>query len=1069
MWYQFPPTFAAMGAAAATAEPIVEPVPVLPAEPLATEAALVPPDPQAAHLAFGHWFDPWSGPGGSVDVAPSSATVASTQGATENTLTVNDDGVTGTRETTATAGEANTKDSATVMATDDSVVVSGSQRSTTGETSEENSGTITASDSGVVVSGTTSNKTGADSTTSTGSVTANTNSVGASTSTTTVDGDNKTTTGGNVAIDRDGALTVGTNYDNNGNGTSGDVTVNADGTVKNATGTITGSSGDTSGRATLTVNDDGTVKVGGSGTVGGTTVGGSVSSGNGTTTIAANANLKAGGVSAGFSYTNTNSGPTSQLVVDDHGSPISNMVGGPSYTKATRSDRTTLGGNLGFKGMGVSANVTNGSTMEVFSELPANWETMTPEARAQYQADQGTADTTELGTISGLADVDLTQMGDGDGVHYASYNGWNASAGVTYGAVSVTGGGGKSSVNDVTVMNRDGMFEVSMVRQDGLNEEAGLAIAGVGIDTASQTTDQHEFKFQVDPKNPEAMAAMQTFMQTGLLPGADKMTSEADQEASANFTEARSQVDALNSDIAAIQVQMAQPGYDPNDPANAAAQQALAESYRELDTAQHNLQINRDFLNDNWQAQYGGTVGEGPMAGVTVMATTDTHAETLTTGVQTPVGDFELGREERTWVNQQYLDAEGNPEQRFMFDDEVYLFGQLQQEQSVQTDTDPDAPVLQMYSDNEAVVSENATIIGNIENSDIPSYVVDGFEENGKNFDDLWNDPIYENLSGRTTVSLDSQQLAAMTTSMNDMSNPESAALWGDLSTRTSQFMAGGDWTKKTGDEDLDQRYLEGQQGERQAWLDEIADRDPTDPLQQALASYGGETPEAALQLASAQFATVTTPADFQKLTFDQQQLYIAVIQQTSGANHDLTGETSQYDAMGAISLLHDESAPEQDAAVRAESLRNLFVTTNDDAKDDYSDGVYEFVEFTERFKTSDPATYALLQEGINFDWSQPNIEEIVADNTPDEITADFTESSSDGEGDGMKEFELIQAASQQGGSAQVAVMLQQSGADPNELLADLDDPLRQHMMYDILLAAGYGAGIDPSLLKFEP
>lgn len=1072
MWSHFLPTFAPVGAATATAEPVVEPVvepvPVVSVEPVATEVAPAPPDPDAAHVAFGHWFGPWGGRASHVDVPPSTATLASTEGDTTDTLTVDDDGATGTRATTTTDGDTETVDESSVIVGDSSLAVSGSQRTTTGDTSEVSSGSITANDGGVVVSGTNSTETGDDSTSTTDTLTAGDGSIGATTSTTVKDGDDTVTTGGNVALDGDGAMTVGTSYDENGNGTSGNVTVNADGTVENASGTITRKSGDNSGSATLTVNDDG-VTVGGSGTVGGTTLGGSVTSDGNTTTVNANANVKAGGISAGFTYANTSSGPASSLVLDDQGSPISNMVGGPSYTKATRSDRTTLGGNVGFKGMGAAANMTSGSTMEVFSALPANWDTMTPEERGQYQIDQGAADTTQLGTISGLADVDLTQMGEGDGVHYASYNGWNASAGVTYGAVSVTGGGGQSSVNDVTVMNRDGMFEVSMIRQDGLNTEAGLAIAGVGLNGSTQTTDQHEFKFQVDPKNPEAMAAMQTFMQTGLLPGADKMTSEEDQLASTNFAEARTQVDALNGEVAVIQAQMAEPGYDPNDPANAAAQQALAEKYRQLDTAQHNLQLNRDFLNDNWQAQYGSNVGQGPMAGVTVMATTDTHAETLTTGVDTPVGDFELGRNERTWVDQQYLDAQGNPEERFMFNDEVYLFGNLQEQQSVQTATDPDAPVLQMYSDNEAVVSENATIISNIENSDIPSYVVDGFEREGKNFDDLWNDPIYENLSGRTTVSLDAQQLNAMTTSMNDMSNPESVALWGDLSTRTSQFMAGGDWTKKTGDEDIDHMFLEGQQHERTAWLAEIQDRDATDPLQQAIASYGGETPEASMQLASAQFATIQTPADFQKLTFDQQQLYIAVIQQTSGANHDLTGQTSQYESMGAISLLHDESAPEQDAAVRAESMRDLFVSTNDAEKDDYSDGVYEFVQFTERFKTSDPATYALLQEGISFDWSQPNVEGIVADNTPDEITAEFTDSSSDGRGDGMKEFELIQAASQQGGSAQVTTMLQQSGADPTTLLADLDDPLRQHMMYDILVAAGYGAGIDPSVLKFEP
>lgn len=1049
MWYQFLPNFARSRGAVTTTQPIHEPEPVL-VQPAEVPTAVQPaPDPAAVDLAFGHWFEPW---GGASKTADGDATTA----------TVGPDSVAVTDTSSVTTGDTTAVDTGTVTVTDDSVAVSGSQQTTTGDTSEVNSGSITATDNSVAVSGTNTSTTGDDSTSSTGTLTAGTDSVGVSTSTTTTEGDNTTTSGGNVSVSSDGSTTVGTNYDNNGNGTSGAVTINEDGTVENATGTITGTTGDTSGSATLTVNEDGTTTVGGTAKVGDTSVGGSYSSGNGTTKVAANANVDVGGVKAGFTYSSTSSDPQASLVLDDQGSPV--------YTKATRSDRTTYGGSIGFRGMGASGNVTNGSTMEVFSALPANWEAMTPEERTQYQADQGVADTAQLGTINGLADVDLAQMGDGDGVHYASYNGWNASGGVTYGAVSVTGGGGRSSVNDVTVMNNGGVFEVTMIRQDGVNQEAGLSLAGVGLDTSTQTSDQHEFKFQVDPKDPAAMAAMQTFMETGLLPGADQMTGEADQIASANFTEARTQVDTLNSDVAALEAQMAEPGYDPNDPANAAAQQALAEKYRQLETAQHNLQINRDFLNDNWQAQYGSNVGQGPISGVTVMATSDTHSETTTSGVDTPVGDFELGRQERTWVDQEYLGAEGNPEARFMFDEESYLFGNLQEEQSVQTDTGADAPVLQMYSDNDALVPENAEIIGTIENSDIPSYVVDGFMEGGNDVSNVWNDPIYDNLSGRTTVSLDAQQLDAMTTSMNDMNNPESVAMWSDLSTRTSLFMAGGDWTTKTGDEDIDAMFLRGQQEQRQVWLAEIQQRDDSDPLKMALASYGGEDPEAAMQLASAQFATVQTPADFQALTFEQQQLYIAVIAQTSGANHDLTGETNQYEALGAIALLHDDSAPEQDEAVRAEAMRDLFVTANDDAKDDYSDGVYEFVEFTERFKTSDPATYALLQEGISYDWSQPNVEELVEDHTPDEITAEFTESSGDGKGDGNYEFELIQAANQQGGSAQVTAMMQQSGADPNQLLTDMEgDPLRQQMMYDLLVSAGYGDAIDPTLLTFEP
>ena len=71
-----------------------------------------------------------------------------------------------------------------------------------------------------------------------------------------------------------------------------------------------------------------------------------------------------------------------------------------------------------------------------------------------------------------------------------------------------------------------------------------------------------------------------------------------------------------------------------------------------------------------------------------------------------------------------------------------------------------------------------------IQNRDLPDYVLDA-----------WGG----NIRGRTTVALNQQQLDGMTGSMNDMHNPQSAALWQDFGTRAGQFLGGQEYLLNQG------------------------------------------------------------------------------------------------------------------------------------------------------------------------------------------------------------------------------------------------------------------------------
>ena len=841
---------------------------------------------------------------------------------------------------------------------------------------------------------------------------------------TVTDGEKETVTRGiNTAVNVDGTATIGGNYAHDGNGIGGNIVVGADGLEA---GTLSGTfrAGALSGGGSATLSDD---------------------------ALSLSGNARYGNVGIGATYS-TVFGEVAQDVVTDASDPVAAMFGG-SYLTTSRRDQTTLGGSLGVGPVGVAGEVTSGSAFQLMAQLPADWENLSREERAAIEEEQQA----RLANIGGLADV-LPLLEDGDGFRYTTNNGWNASAGASYGLVSASVGGGASSATDLTMVRTGNLLTVSMMRQDGVTSTAEMGIAGIGLDVTQGSGDAHQFQFTVDIENTEAMEQMQVFMETGLLPGAQQLDSPAQQ----TYAQARATVDQLGTEIAQLEAALAQ--YDPSDPAFAAQQQELLALYGELDGAQAELTAGRNELNDLWMAEYGVDGDRTPIDGVTIQQETDTHQET-TSGA---IGGVEAGRTQQTWVNQAYVGAGGDTEHRYAYDQQSYVFGSLLEHQTVQADTADDGIVLGMSSYNQ-LSYDGAQTIRNIRNSDVPGYVLDELVAHG--FDFHLDSRIYDHFAGRTTVAMTQQQLDAMSANLNDMNNPQSAAMWSDFASRAGLYMGGGNFNLATGDAHVDSVQASHQDEQRRAWLDSIAAQDPAEsPLAAGLASFApGGTPEEAMAAASQVFATVQTPADFQALAPEQQQLFIAVIGNTAGADNDITGQRNSFEAMAAISLIEDDD-------LRMSQMRDLFVDDNEEATagGNFGDAVWNFVDFTERFR-GDPETYDLIQQGLSFDWSQPGVEQAAA-MTPEQIAQQFRDAHTphqhafDG-ADGNRALELVQAANTQGGAAQVQQMLTATGADPQEMLRQLaHDPLRQHMMFDILVAAGYDAATLTAVpLGFDP
>jgi hypothetical protein len=217
--------------------------------------------------------------------------------------------------------------------------------------------------------------------------------------------------------------------------------------------------------------------------------------------------------------------------------------------------------------------------------------------------------------------------------------------------------------------------------------------------------------------------------------------------------------------------------------------------------------------------------------------------------------------------------------------------------------------------------------------------------------------------------------------------------------------------------------------------------------------------------------ATVKSPADFQKLDPTRQQLYIRLMTETSGGRLNEFGQSNGFESIGPVSLIEDPQ-------LRAQELRQTFISTNEQKNDSRgNNGTGEFIKLIDRFK-DDPATYESLKKGVRFDWRQEGVEAL-AGKSKEELQKQLKDAYNEQSGilfwqhqdpNEKKSLDVLQAVNQQGGAKDVEEAIRASGTDPQRLLKELkDDPVRQHMYYDLLKGTSYGASLDPSELAFTP
>lgn len=933
------------------------------------------------------------------------------------------------------------------------VTVSSGQSNTTTNTNgtsatQGNTGSVQVGPNGTTLTGTqtdsvkNSDGTGSSDTTSTSvgynskneSVTVG----GSSTSSVTTTGENgqnqttSSTTSGGVEL---GPHTAGGNYSTSttdANGSTNGMSVN--GTINTEKGTVTG---------------------GGSVTTDGTTVGGNVTLGQNSAGVSASVKRGNFAISGGFNVT------AGEVKTDDHAGDLTASMLGGSYVSTVQRNQVDLSASASFRGIGVSGAMNSGNTVEVLSSaglLPKGWDQMTPQEKADFQ----TAQESRLATYQdGVSVEELLLLQSGQGVRTTSYNGWSVGGSVPVGGVaSLSAGGGQTSAHEVTIVRgpRDTVdangnptqsdrIVVNIASQNGSSQQLGAAFMGVGIDFGATNDKTHQYQIEIDPAalqmgadgkpaNPEAYNAVQMMLSTGLMPGANHLTGAGMPETYAAFESAYQQVGPLTSTIDAQRARLEDPNLSPTEAQR--IRQDLVQLYGQLDTAQQTIETNRTVLNQQWEQTYSPE-NQPNVPGVMIRSETDSEQN----GNTMSVAGTQVANSERTWTEQQRVTNYG-VEHGYTYNERNYFLGSLVDSftGTANNGVDPNAAMFGMVSNDNVLLSDNADVLKTVRNRDVPDYVLD--------------DPNYRfNMRGTLEVTMNPAQWNTMTAALTDMSDPKTAAMWQDMGTRVTQFV-GGDkyWLDPNVDDNTKALYAQGRESDRQGWINDQLNPYLTGPdgqpsaTQRAMQAFGS-TPEEAMKAAAAAFQNVTSPQAFQALPPDQQQLFIALLDQTSGAE-DGTGQRSSFESLAAISLI-------ENPVDRANTLTQFMADANEEAGHDYRSGAMEFVEFTDRFKDN-AGVYDVIQQGIHFDWQQDNAEQLAGQDPANvdralgdafnERVAGFLWNDIN-EG---KALDALMAANMQGGPQRILSAVQAAGVDVVALMnAYPQGSVEQRLFLDLI------------------
>ena len=905
----------------------------------------------------------------------------------------------------------------------------------TGEVSTENGGTIAGGSTTTVTTGDTTRATG-----NSGSISGDGTVAGSTTSSTTVKtGDTSQTTSNTAGMTlKDGIAGLTDSFTKS----------NTDADGKTRSQTIGGGAD---------IDKNGIKQVSGSY---------SAESANGNK-FGLNANIGRDGYGGGATFGNERGSAgvkfdVTQNKIDQDAAPQSgdqtSTLLGSDYISTTRTDSISLGLDGSFGKAGISGGIDSGSKLQVIEAMEKDkWNGMKEPEKKTYLDQQSAAlkDYTD-----GIAGCDLRSMKPGTGVHVTNSNGWNAGGNLALGTVSINGGVGQTTASDVTIVrptdpNAPIMVEVG--REEGVSVNGGAGVFGIGLDFKDTKSTAKQTQFSIDPKmmevdatgkplHPDTYNEVQNFLQTGVMPGADHLSGQEAKTAYSQFDQAKQDVVALTQQIAAV------PKESANEPAVKAQMQALL---KQLDNAQSKVDINRNYLNDEWQKQNGA--GAEPVPGIKVQAKDDKKSDEF----EINAAGIEVSKTTEDWTSREYLSSKNTIEHLFGYDYKSMFLGATKTDFSSTSDTNTDGTMLAMRSG-----------VMNYDNYDVQKLAA-GIEQ-GTAKDFMLSDKNFrEHNQVSLTIALDEQQLTAAGNTLNDPKNPQSVEMWKSLGARGSDFWGGGDyWAdldpsfKKLSD--ADQQAQRNSHGIARLNIEQEYFYRDQGPASDALHKFGA-TPEEAKKNAAACFAKVTSPEEFQKLTSDQQQLFLATLHETS--RDDQSKVHGDFDALAPLALIPDPKA-------RAAGINQLVGQDNEaSVQRDQSDAGWDYLNFLDqRFKDSDPATYKLLQKNTRLDFSNDQLKDF-ENKSKDDVTNEIKNAynskawviASDPDEDkvinGMVALVEKQDPKAPPGTA-ITEMVKSTGMDPMQMLDAIpaDKPAERKMYLDMMDETPYGLQIHANL-----
>lgn len=779
------------------------------------------------------------------------------------------------------------------------------------------------------------------------------------------------------------------------------------------------------------------------------------------------------GVSGSFSYDDDVS---RDVTTADRADPISHLidpaamdgirtdavdgVGGdfPGYHLDGRSMSWSVGANGGYRGVEVEASYRAASQFNVFTEGQEGLSA--EEAHARNEA--------LLADAGGIADLGLftdaaNPFGDlavGQGVNWQSENGWNAGVKGSYGAMGL-GVGVMQQTGHAVTMQRTGEGTMQLSVRNGQTDGFSLSpeVAGLGATFESQLTDAETTTFDIDAEQltDDGRAQLQTFLETGLLPGASSLEGEEAAQANQSFTESRAEIDRIDADLAALQARMdaGSISLEDHDAHLAQLQSARFEAGARVEQATAEL-------NATWREQNAGARDIG-IPGVTIQR--DESSQTRTSRADL-LGVEGLGMERSTtWTEASYLQANGEMGTELRYRDESggNWFANPRFDETM-ANTEGTWQMGSQLDVREGSVE--AGIVDGIAISTLPEYMQEAAREG--------NLPWETMEEAQVVLSLDEPTVMALGDALSE--GEAGADLWADMSARNSALF---DVAERFTDPNAD-RTGHGARGIYDEWRAEglIGDHENYDidttqamgMAAQGIADAGGlvmpgggmsrlpagMSPGEVSQI----FAGIDGPESFQALREshpesyqDLQDLYVDAAIRTSVENNP-------YEAVAAITLI-------EDPRMRAEKMTEMFAVLQSDIRDTVGGGTasstqnptLQFVDLAERAAVSSPELQAAIDRSIAFDWAPERTRELEG-RPAAEIAAAIT-GARDAQSGGVLGFfqspdvdergavEALWAANNSGNLREV---MQATGMDTTQVLDMLqDDPLLQRMAGDVL------------------